>query len=88
MCPAKGELESGDAESPVDFLCAVAHLRAMALGTEVPPHGNCAFCRGGAHYPELAEASHKLPEIYGEMKTGNVLAVLNQSSGMCHGCCH
>jgi len=31
MCAANGELENGDAESPVDFLCEVAHLRAMTL---------------------------------------------------------
>ena len=31
MCPANGELESGDAETPVDYLCHVAHLRAHAL---------------------------------------------------------
>ncbi len=40
MCPANGELENGDHESPVDFLCEVAHLRAMALGFEVPEHGD------------------------------------------------
>jgi len=36
MCPANGELESGDAEAPVDFLCQVAHLRAYTLGVSVP----------------------------------------------------
>src|ERR1700736_3614865 len=43
MCPANGELESGDAETPVEFLCQVAHLRAYSLGFEVPDHGsgNC-----------------------------------------------
>ena len=33
MCPANGELENGDPESPVDFLCEVAHLRAMRIGS-------------------------------------------------------
>jgi radical SAM protein with 4Fe4S-binding SPASM domain len=50
MCPANGELENGDPESPVEFLCHVAHLRAYALDIPVPPHGPCAYCPGGAHY--------------------------------------
>src|SRR6267378_201371 len=32
MCPANGEMENGDRESPVSFLCNVAHLRAVAVG--------------------------------------------------------
>jgi len=47
MCPANGELENGDPESPVDFLCQVAHLRAYALGYDVPEHGDCRCCNGG-----------------------------------------
>ncbi len=46
MCPANGALESDDPESPVEFLCQVAHLRAHALGMPVPPHGDCAYCIG------------------------------------------
>jgi len=44
MCPANGELENGDPESPVDFLCRVAHLRARAMSIPVPPHGECEYC--------------------------------------------
>jgi radical SAM protein with 4Fe4S-binding SPASM domain len=44
MCPANGELENGESESPVEFLCHVAHLRAAALDVKVPPHGACEFC--------------------------------------------
>jgi radical SAM protein with 4Fe4S-binding SPASM domain len=33
MCPANGEMENGDRESPVEFLCHVAHLRAAAVGS-------------------------------------------------------
>lgn len=47
MCPALGELENGDAEEPVDYLCRAAHQRTRALGTEVPFHGNCAYCAPG-----------------------------------------
>jgi radical SAM protein with 4Fe4S-binding SPASM domain len=60
MCPANGELENGDPESPVDFLCEVAHLRAMALGFEVPEHGDCAFCAGGEHYAAVKESARKI----------------------------
>jgi radical SAM protein with 4Fe4S-binding SPASM domain len=45
MCPANGELENGDPEEPVDFLCRVAHLRAHELGLRVPPHGDCEYCK-------------------------------------------
>ena len=45
MCPANGELESRDAEEPVDFLCRVAHLRAKAVGIPVKPHGECEYCK-------------------------------------------
>jgi radical SAM protein with 4Fe4S-binding SPASM domain len=44
MCPANGELEAGDPETPVDFLCRVAHLRAAALQLPVPAHGACEYC--------------------------------------------
>jgi len=44
MCPANGELENGDPETPVDFLCRVAHQRARAMDIPVPPHGECEYC--------------------------------------------
>jgi radical SAM protein with 4Fe4S-binding SPASM domain len=56
MCPANGELEHGDPEAPVDFLCQTAHLRALALGFEVPPHGACEYCEGGTGYPDLVQS--------------------------------
>jgi radical SAM protein with 4Fe4S-binding SPASM domain len=56
MCPANGELENGDPEEPVDFLCQVAHLRAYALGIPVPPHGDCEYCEGGAGYKKLMQS--------------------------------
>ena len=80
MCPANGELESGDAESPVEFLCEVAHLRAIALGCEVPEHGECEFCaddrKRGLH-----ESAQRIvfQEINPEAWTGpqTLLPVLN-----------
>lgn len=66
MCPANGELENGDADAPVDFLCHVAHLRAAALGITVPSHGNCDYCAGGTRYLELMESISVLESRIGE----------------------
>ena len=63
MCPANGELECGDARRPVDFLCRVAHLRALVLGIPVPPHGRCEYCPGGAQYEELKHAATRLSGV-------------------------
>ena len=60
MCPANGELENGDAEAPVDFLCQVAHLRAYSIGIDVPSHGDCACCAGGAQHARLLESAERL----------------------------
>ena len=60
MCPANGELEGGDPEAPVDFLCQVAHLRALALGIEVPEHGDCSCCAGGNHHAALRESAMRI----------------------------
>jgi radical SAM protein with 4Fe4S-binding SPASM domain len=60
MCPANGEMENGDRESPVEFLCNVAHLRATVIGSEVPPHGKCEFCAGGSQHKELTEAANRI----------------------------
>jgi radical SAM protein with 4Fe4S-binding SPASM domain len=60
MCPANGELENGDPESPVEFLCEVAHLRAMALGLSVAPHGECDFCPDGHRYSAVMESAQRI----------------------------
>jgi radical SAM protein with 4Fe4S-binding SPASM domain len=52
-CAATAELEHGDAETPVDYFCEVAHLRAHAVGFAPPAHGDCAFCAGGAEHARL-----------------------------------
>jgi len=56
MCPANGELENGDPEAPVDFLCQVAHLRAHAFELPVRPHGECEYCEGGAGHEGLMKS--------------------------------
>lgn len=63
MCPANGELECGDARRPVDFLCRVAHLRALAFGIPVQPHGSCEYCPGGAQHEELSRAADRLSGV-------------------------
>src|SRR5204863_3061947 len=63
MCPANGELENGDPESPVDFLCRAAHMRAHALDLQVRPHGDCEYCEGGAGYEQLMESVVRLRAI-------------------------
>jgi radical SAM protein with 4Fe4S-binding SPASM domain len=60
MCPANGELESGDRESPVEFLCQVAHLRAAVVGVDIPAHGECDFCPGGSRYDEVVESKRRI----------------------------
>jgi radical SAM protein with 4Fe4S-binding SPASM domain len=60
MCPANGELESGDPETPVEFLCEVAHLRAYTLGIKVPAHGDCPCCSGGKRHEGLLGSAARL----------------------------
>jgi radical SAM protein with 4Fe4S-binding SPASM domain len=60
MCPANGELENGDPESPVSFLCHVAHLRAATMEIPVPPHGDCEYCEGGSSHAALAQSLKSL----------------------------
>ncbi len=91
-CPASGELENGDPESPVEFLCEVAHLRAMALGFEVPEHGECEFCTDGERRHALAEAARRIssreinPAAWSAAQP--LLPVLNNSAvaSGCGGC--
>ncbi len=81
MCPANGELENGDPESPVDFFCEVSHLRAMALGFEVPEHGDCDFCADGERKLALRASAQRIasqeinPEDWAESQT--LLPILN-----------
>jgi radical SAM protein with 4Fe4S-binding SPASM domain len=90
MCPANGELENGDRESPVDFLCHVAHLRAAVIGMQAPPHGECDFCAGGAEYPALVESARRIrdKEIDVESWAGpqQILPILNNNQIAAGGC--
>jgi radical SAM protein with 4Fe4S-binding SPASM domain len=91
MCPANGELENNDAESPVDFLCQVAHLRTMALGSEVPAHGDCECCKAGSSYEELQAAVTQLPATIEQLSipAKTLLPILSSAtaSNSCGGRC-
>jgi hypothetical protein len=92
MCPANGELENGDPESPVEFLCEVAHLRALVLGFEIPAHGECEFCPGGENYEHLMESAGRIATSGLDReewaRPQELLPVLNNSSpgAGCGGC--
>ncbi len=90
MCPANGELENGDRESPVAFLCNVAHLRAIAVGAVVPAHGECEFCAGGVEHSAVLESARRIEsrEIDVENWVGpqHILPILNNSSVTAGGC--
>ncbi len=92
MCPANGELENGDRESPVEFLCHVAHLRAASIGVEIPAHGECEFCAGGSEHEALQESARRIAnkEIDVESWAGpqQILPILNNAIavGACSGC--
>jgi radical SAM protein with 4Fe4S-binding SPASM domain len=76
MCPANGELENGNPESPVDFLCRVAHLRAYALRLPVAPHGQCEYCNGGEHYEALRRSADTLLEDQGRKSSIKMLPMI------------
>jgi len=90
MCPANGELENGDRESPVEFLCNVAHLRAAVIGFEVPPHGECEFCADGSGHEEVLESARRImnKEVDVESWIGpqHILPILNNPSVSTGGC--
>ena len=64
-CAATGELEAGEKQAPVDFLCRTAHLRAHTLGATIPEHGDCRYCHGGDGEAELAADAARLRDRFG-----------------------
>jgi radical SAM protein with 4Fe4S-binding SPASM domain len=93
MCAANGELENGEPESPVDFLCQVAHLRAYALGIDPPGHGDCSCCEGGTHHSDLRSAAERVRNRDTAMEfrpipaAASALNVLQSPSGCQSGGC-
>jgi radical SAM protein with 4Fe4S-binding SPASM domain len=90
MCPANGEMESGDRESPVDFLCQVAHLRAEVVGLKVPAHGDCDFCDNGILHDEVVESARRIRSKEVDVESWappqQVLPILNSPSVIVGGC--
>jgi radical SAM protein with 4Fe4S-binding SPASM domain len=90
MCPANGELENGDRESPVEFLCHVAHLRAATIGVEVPAHGDCEFCAGGNEYEAMIESARRVVsreiDVESWAAPEQLLPILNSPSITAGGC--
>lgn len=91
MCPANAELEAGDPESPVDFLCHVAHLRALAFDMAVPPHGECEYCESGAKRKALLRSlaslrkDSSLPLTISEGNS-NILPIWSGEASVSAGC--
>jgi radical SAM protein with 4Fe4S-binding SPASM domain len=93
MCPANGELENGDPEAPVDFLCRVAHLRAYALDLPVAPHGRCEYCEGGDGYGPMMQSVASVKQIAGTKRRAKTLPMMaapstagSCGSGGCSSC--
>jgi radical SAM protein with 4Fe4S-binding SPASM domain len=89
-CAATAELETGDPESPVDFLCQVAHLRAYGVGHDVPEHGDCRCCEPGDLHDRLTASAERIrnqqsdTSLWDGSKTAPAsLNVLQQSPGGC-----
>jgi radical SAM protein with 4Fe4S-binding SPASM domain len=93
MCPANGEMENGDKESPVEFLCHVAHLRAAAIDLNVPSHGDCEFCAGGIRHDEIVGSARRIRSreigVESWAVPQQILPILNNvslTSGGCGNC--
>ncbi|HEX7192836.1 MAG TPA: radical SAM protein [Thermoanaerobaculia bacterium] len=85
MCPANGELENGDPEAPVDFLCHVAHLRAEAFGVDVPAHGDCEYCEGGSEHPLIVAEAQQALSAARDLPIANLTSISDAAcdSGAC-----
>ena len=87
ICPANGELENGDPEAPVDFLCRLAHLRATALEIAIPSHGTCEYCADGVASHEIHSLMTDVHAIMAEPATSSVVLRPPASTGCGSGGC-
>lgn len=92
-CAANAELETGDPEQPVDFLCRTAHLRAQVFGVDVPAHGDCEYCEGGIRRDWVRDATNDVFARVGQeieavmaMPLPDSEAAAGCGSGGCNGC--
>jgi hypothetical protein len=86
-------MENGDKESPVEFLCHVAHLRAAAIDLNVPSHGDCEFCAGGIRHDEIVGSARRIRSreigVESWAVPQQILPILNNvslTSGGCGNC--
>lgn len=88
-CAANGELEAGDAEQPVDFLCRTAHLRANVFEISVRAHGDCEYCPDGARHEELLAMVEDVRSGGADIQqalSADPIPASACSSGSCSGC--
>jgi radical SAM protein with 4Fe4S-binding SPASM domain len=90
MCPANGELENADRESPVEFLCHAAHLRAAVIGVDPPPHGECDFCCGGSMHETVIEEARRIQSKETDVESWagpqQLLPILSSPAVLASGC--
>ncbi|HEV2400265.1 MAG TPA: radical SAM protein [Candidatus Sulfotelmatobacter sp.] len=90
MCPANGEMELGDKETPVAFYCHVAHLRAAVIESEVPEHGPCEFCDQGHERIGIIESAlrirRKEVDVESWAPPPQLFPILSNSSEISSGC--
>jgi len=79
MCAANGELENGDPLAPVDWLCRVAHLRAMTYEVPIRPHGDCEYCPDGERH-EMVRMTAEALRRGGEAQLELAAAVVPEPS--------
>ncbi|MFZ2491258.1 MAG: radical SAM protein [Thermoanaerobaculia bacterium] len=88
-CAANGELENGDPEKPVDFLCRTAHLRAEVFEVPVPAHGDCEYCPDSPGRASILAMAEEVRSIAGkpiEPPAGLPAVSSGCASGTCGGC--
>ena len=91
-CAATSELEAGDAETPVDFLCRTAHLRAEIFGVDVPVHGDCEYCVGGSDRHAIEEMVEQVHSRHSRDLVAEAMAAVPQTAasgcgtGSCGSC--
>ena len=90
-CAATAELENGDAEEPVEFLCRTAHLRAMTFDVPIPPHGDCDYCPSGNKFEMTRMTAEALrlgatEQLAAADVTAPVTAAASCATGGCSTC--
>ena len=92
MCPANGEMENGDRESPVEFLCNVRTSAGGGNWIDVPAHGECDFCAGGDRARDTSWSRREAIAEQGDRRRelgrdrNSILPILNNTTVATGGC--